>query len=160
MSILYEKDGSEYIKWNSGANTFVMYEDLEKWKKLPIQIQCRFGGLEITENAYLDTGAFWSIINKPTLEMTGIYDPNRNKDQPYRVRGNKLYGYLERMNVLILSDDKWGEDLLINSTFFVTDDHYGPNVIGYNGMLDHIKFALQPSIKVGQDNLFLFAQSG
>ena len=160
MSILYENNGSEYLKWNSGANTFLMYEDLEKWKKIPVQVQCQFGDTGVTEYAFLDTGAFWSTLSKETLEITGMYDSSRKKDQTYWVRRNELYGYLEQMTVFILSDDKWGEDLSVTSTFFVTDEHYGPNVIGYNGMLDHIKFALQPSIKVGQDNLFLFARSG
>jgi len=54
-------------------------------------------------------------------------------------------GYLNRQQFIIQADI--GESILIEGTFFVTEDWNFPVVIGWKGCLERFRFALDPGIK-------------
>jgi hypothetical protein len=63
-----------------------------------------------------------------------------------RVRGTLFRGL-----IALLADG--GEPLEVDATIFISPDWTGPNFIGYQGLLQRIRFAIDP-----ETNLFYFGQ--
>jgi len=62
-------------------------------------------------------------------------------------------GYLIRLPIVLVADE--GESLKMEGNFFVSDDWPSPvTFLGYSGLLDKIRFALDP-----QANDFYFGAS-
>ncbi len=57
--------------------------------------------------------------------------------------------WLQRHRIEFLADD--GQDLEVEATFFIARDWPEPSVLGYTGVLDRIRFAIDP-----QANRFYF----
>jgi hypothetical protein len=62
-----------------------------------------------------------------------------------------FHGRLHRGLITLLADT--GEPLDVPSTVFVTPDWPGPNFLGYQGLLQRIRFAVDP-----ESNLFYFGR--
>ncbi len=60
-------------------------------------------------------------------------------------------GALYRLPVRIHADE--GESLEVEATVFLSPDWPGPNFVGYQGLLQRIRFAVDP-----ETNLFYFGQ--
>ena len=62
-----------------------------------------------------------------------------------------LHGALYRVPLSFSADE--GESLDLEATVFLSPDWTGPNFIGYQGLLQRIRFAVDPDA-----NLFYFGQ--
>lgn len=101
--------------------------------------------------AILDTAAPWCIF-RPTVASPFI----RNLEPvPGRVvlstRFGRVRGSLFRGPVTFIADE--GEPFAVDSTIFISPDWTGPNFLGYQGLLQRIRFAIDP-----ETNLFYFGQ--
>jgi hypothetical protein len=66
-------------------------------------------------------------------------------------RFGRLAGWLERMPLRFPAID--GETLEVQATCFISEDWPGPNVIGWKGCLERIRFGIDPT-----DDSFYFAE--
>lgn len=97
----------------------------------------------------VDTAAPWCVLESALasllVDREGILVPR----QALSSRPGSFTGDLRRSAITLLADE--GDSLTIEATVFVCPDWPGPNVIGYNGLLERIRFAVDPSA-----NLFYF----
>lgn len=159
MSCLFESNSpDQYKRWNTGANLFSLGV-CARPNRQKVSINCRIGEAIFDEMFMIDTGAQWSVLNEQTVKIIDIFDENREKSTTYNTWDGPIKGYLERYSLTFISRPEWGNDLEVEGTFLVTDEWDGPNIIGYGGMLQHMRIALQPDHR-GDNNLFFFAKSG
>mgnify|MGYP001127612634 CR=1 FL=1 len=106
----------------------------------------------VTTQAIVDTGAPWCILHPELAESVGIrahsgYEPSRK----LFVRGISCAGRLHRV-LIGLRGEKLGNDLEVEATVFVPDGEWPhPNFLGLSGLLDRIRFAIDPA-----ENAFYF----
>lgn len=114
-----------------------------------IYVRLLLGERRLPINAQLDTGAAWSILDLETAQSLDLLD----MDGPVtklETRFGRIAGRLARIPVRFVADV--GEPFDTEGTFFVSPDWpYGITFLGYSGMLDTIRFALDP-----QANHFYF----
>ena len=92
--------------------------------------------------AQLDTGAAWSVFDPEVAEAIGVPEPLTD---PIRIdtRFGWRDGHLARVPITLVADD--GESLEVDATIFVcTTWPPGKNFVGYNGLLERIRIALDP----------------
>jgi hypothetical protein len=102
--------------------------------------------------AQLDTGAAWSVMPAQIAREAGV---PLDSDRPVlmNTRLGMKQGYLVRVPLIFVAEQ--GEALYLESSFFVCSDWPGDQVfLGYSGLLDSIRFALDP-----QANDFYFGPS-
>jgi hypothetical protein len=102
--------------------------------------------------AQLDTGAAWSVIPAQIAREAGVpLDSDRPVLMNTRLGIKK--GYLVRAPLIFVAEQ--GEALYLEASFFVCSDWPEDQIfLGYSGLLDSIRFALDP-----QANDFYFGPS-
>lgn len=138
------------------ATGVIHYEDLYPGQEqsarvvLPVIVEGR-----LIVHAVVDTGAPWCIIDPETARQVGAviradYEPDRR----LMVRGTWYEGKLLRMGISLEAEQ--GNSLDIDATVFVPTLPPGdmwphPNFIGLEGLLNRIRFAVDPD-----ENAFYF----
>jgi hypothetical protein len=116
-----------------------------------IFVPVRLGGLDVDVTAMVDTAAPWCVLEG----AVGAIFSDRNailvRRQALSSRLGNYVGDLCRASITLLADE--GDSLTVEATVFVCLDWSGPNVIGYNGLLERIRFAVDPSL-----NTFYFGR--
>jgi len=98
--------------------------------------------------AQLDTGAAWSMLDAEVAEAMDLV--GRGGEQTLiSTRVGRVVGRLEQTDLEILADD--GDSLTIQATVWVSAEWHGGNFLGYAGLLQNIRLAVDPS-----DNSFYF----
>ena len=117
-----------------------------------IYVKLRPAELATTLLAQLDTGSPWSILETEIADAVGLFDAG---GEPKRLisHGLTFEGHLVRVAMLLLADD--GDSLEVDATVFVSRDWPSGNFIGYSGLLESIRIALDP-----QANRFHFGPAG
>lgn len=115
----------------------------ERTAKVFVRIQ--FAGLP-PQLAQLDTGAAYSILDAETADVLG-FEPL--EDLALSTRLGTISGQLGRFPLRLIADE--GESLTVESTFFVSPDWDAGVFLGYSGLLEHLRFAIDP-----RENLFYF----
>lgn len=92
--------------------------------------------------AQVDTGAPWSILNRELAEALGVLDGDGDVIV-ISTRLGLFTGRLERLRVALVADE--GDSTEIDATFFVSRDWFGPNFLGYSGLLDRLRMAIDPA---------------
>ncbi len=118
-----------------------------------VYVKIKLGGLERTLLAQLDTGAAWSVLERDVADELGLLDrvdeEKRRLLTPYGMRE----GHLVRLPFALIADE--GDSLDTEGVFFICGDWpVGLSFLGYSGLLDSIRFALDP-----QANHFYFGSS-
>jgi hypothetical protein len=113
-----------------------------------VYVKVQFGEAEPIL-AQLDTGAAWSILDRESIQLLGS-SLERLGSMRISTRFGTLRGYLAQAPITFPADD--GQALTVTATFFVSEDWPLPlSFLGYSGLLDSIRFALDP-----QANHFYF----
>jgi hypothetical protein len=117
-----------------------------------IYIKVRFADFEDVFLAQLDTGAAWSILTPKLARMLGVTGWGAERII-LSTRFGTLEGHLVRIPITIVAAE--GESLDTDGMFFVSPDWpIDQTFLGYSGLLDSIRFALDP-----QANHFYFGAS-
>jgi hypothetical protein len=101
--------------------------------------------------AVVDTAAPWCIFEP---EVGNLLRQRFSPDQEgivLNTRLGTLKGSLYRIPVALPADE--GQSLEADATVFLSPDWRGPNFIGYQGLLQRIRFAVDP-----EANLFYFGR--
>jgi hypothetical protein len=101
--------------------------------------------------AVVDTGAPWCIF-EPTVaqDLARCFIPLQWQVS-LSTRLGLVRGALYRGMITIPADE--GDSIDVESTVFLSPDWRGPNFIGYQGLLQRIRFAVDP-----EANLFYFGR--
>lgn len=143
MTVLFRKEDSDFYEWSCGS-TRLLTDITENGHPLTISIKCSFGENTGKHYALFDTGARWTVVPESLVEMY----PNtfESLDIPVTLNsrhGNNL-GMLHRCAIRILVDS--GEDLTVEATVLVIPGWNASVVIGYTTLLEHIRWACDPTI--------------
>jgi hypothetical protein len=133
-----------------GRSTFIDKLETvpEPTAKIFVKI-CLDGQFQSSIYAQVDTGAAWSVLDPGIAADFGFLD---RPGQPTILssRLGRCRGVLVRVPIRFLADD--GDPFDTEGTFFVSPDWpEGLNFLGYSGLLDSIRFAVD-----AQANLFYF----
>jgi hypothetical protein len=143
--MLFRQDGTEFAK---GRSRFLDYPpgSPERTSKIFVKIQVE--SFDAVVFAQLDTGAAWSMLDAEVAEILSLLG---GEGEPVTVstRLGKVNGRLERTSLAIVADE--GESISIDATVVVSPDWHAGNFLGYSGLLERVRFALDPS-----DNSFYF----
>ena len=91
--------------------------------------------------AQLDTGATWSVLNAEVAAELLLLDGD---GEPIRLatRHGVVDGRLEEVGLTIVAED--GRSLEVQAVVFVSPEWYDRTFLGYRGLLERIRFALDP----------------
>ena len=132
----------------SGRSGFLDYSpgSPERTPKIFVKIQAE--SIDGALFAQLDTGAAWSVLNAEIAEALSLLG---RKGEPVELstRLGKFKGHLERTSLAIVADE--GESISVEATICVSPDWHAGNFLGYGGLLERVRFALDAS-----DNSFYF----
>ncbi len=106
-------------------------------------------GTAIWQLALVDTGGHFFIPSPDVLasirkDLTDSFD----RTSLMTAQG-RIHGELYRHHLVLIAAE--GEDLDVDATVFVSSEWNGPSIFGYTGMLERIRFAVDP-----ENNLFYF----
>lgn len=115
-------------------------------------VKVSFPGSPETVVAQLDTGAAYSALGVEIADALGLFS---QKGQMARIstRLGTASGQLLRIPVVLIADE--GLSLGIDATFFISPEWKGATFLGYIGLLDRIRIALDSPA-----NFFYFGESG
>ena len=119
---------------------------------LPVAVLCRFGHLD-DQWALLDTAASWSIVGGTTAEELGEHLGATVGTRRISTRHGLLTGELRPVSVSFVANEA-GTDLTIAATCLVIPDWYGPEVLGYSGCLERLRFALDPGAEPDTETFY------
>lgn len=109
-------------------------------------VRFRLSGLEAL--GQVDTGAAWSVITPDMADVLRLFDGDGPAAQ-ISTRHGIVSGKLERVTVTFLASS--GESLDIEATVFVSREWPAGTFIGWNGLLERVRFAVDP-----RENYFYF----
>ena len=106
-----------------------------------VYVRIEFPGLEssIPTLAQLDTGSAWSVLRRDVAEALGVID-GTGETVRMRTAAGILQGRLERVPLVLIADQ--GISLTLQATFFVSSQWRGGTFLGYTGLLDKLRIAL------------------
>ena len=105
-----------------------------------VQIVIR-GEMEIATLARLDPATPWVVLNAELTRTLGL-GANGPETQLQTAAG-RMKGTLERYPILLAAEE--GRSLEIDATLFVCRDWKKGNFLGYAGLLERIRFAIDPA---------------
>ena len=121
------------------AHFFAAFKQADQ--HLVVAVECTLSQLPSTQ-AMLDTAAQWSMLPPHVAEEMG-FRTEPDPDVPrYSTRKGLLHGRIEEVNLAFRAE--LGTDLLKNAPFYICEQWDGPIVIGWNGCLEYLCFALDP----------------
>ncbi|HEX3131925.1 MAG TPA: aspartyl protease family protein [Thermoanaerobaculia bacterium] len=134
--------------FTTGRSRFADHSPAARDSSAKIYVRVAFEeGREVL--AQLDTGAAWSVLAPDLARLLGL---SSLAGDPARMRTplGLMEGQLVRIPFILQADE--GESLRFDGTFFVSEDWPdGMTFLGYSGLLDSVRFAVDP-----QANHFYF----
>ena len=100
--------------------------------------------------AQLDTGAAWSVLDAEVAEEMSLLGGD-GEPMWISTRLGEYDGRLQRTRIDIVADE--GDSLSVDATVWVSADWRRGTFLGYGGLLERIRFAIDPS-----ENAFYFGQ--
>jgi hypothetical protein len=98
--------------------------------------------------AQLDTGASWSVLNTEIAAALGLLTGD-GEVKTISTRIGDYTGRIEEATITIIAQD--GVSLEVDARVFVSPEWPGRTFLGYSGLLERIRFGLDP-----QANHFYF----
>ncbi len=143
--LLYERG---HLSFATGLSRYLDSEERETVPEARIVIRVMSSPASEPFLAVMDTAAPWCVFRPEVVlnHFEPIPDP-----VTLSTRLGVFRGSLHRGLLTLLADT--GEPLEVPSTVFVTPHWPGPNFLGYQGLLQRIRFAVNP-----ESNLFYFGR--
>ncbi len=99
------------------------------------------GKIEINALARLDPATPWVVLNSELTEYLGL---GLNGERTMlRTAVGLMEGTLERYPIVLAAQE--GQSLEIDATIFVCSDWHRGNFLGYAGLLERVRFAVDPA---------------
>ncbi len=141
--MLRYSDGPEF---STGMSSYLDADPRHPSETSRIHVKVEFDGESVL--ALLDTGAAWSVLNAELAQELGLFERD-GESTTISSRAGKIKGKLVRARTTLVADE--GESIEFDSTVFVSRDWPEGNFIGYSGLLERIRFAIDPG-----SNSFVF----
>lgn len=141
-------DGAQFA---TGRTRFLDEDSSAYEGTAKIFIKIEPSNLGFTVLAQLDTGCPWSILKPDIAEIMNLMD-QEGQHEKLNTRFGTVDGQLKRTQITILADD--GESIVVETTVFVPTEWSAGNFLGYGGLLERLRFAVDP-----QQNFFYFGPS-
>ncbi len=93
--------------------------------------------------ALLDTGGHFCVLAPAVASALEEHLAGGLEQATLMTSRGRIHGRLYRHQIDLIADG--GDDLSIEATVLVSPDWLGPSIIGYTGMLDRIRFAVDPA---------------
>jgi hypothetical protein len=130
--------------FTQGRSTFFDHHKDAQEPTAKVFVRVVIGDLDLPVIAQLDTGAAWSVLDPRIASLLGLL----GMDGPPRVmetRFGTITGRLIKVPIRFLADE--GTSFDIEGTFFISPDWQpGLTFLGYSGLLDAVRFALDPQV--------------
>lgn len=91
--------------------------------------------------AQLDTGAAWSLFNVEIADEMGLLGGD-GEVITVSTRSGNVSGRLEEATITIIAQE--GDSLQVTATVLVSAEWHGRTFLGYSGLLERIRFGLDP----------------
>ncbi|MDE0697431.1 MAG: hypothetical protein OXH76_16540 [Boseongicola sp.] len=98
------------------------------------------GAMRIATLARLDPATPWVVLNAELTEALGL--GAQGPDARLRTAAGFMTGTLERYPIVLAAEE--GQSLQIDATIFVCSEWERGNFLGYSGLLERIRFAVDP----------------
>ena len=99
------------------------------------------GDIEIATLARLDPATPWVVLNAELTETLGLGADG--PDAHLQTAAGRMKGTLERYPIVLAAQE--GQSLEIDATLFVCSEWRRGNYLGYTGLLERIRFAIDPA---------------
>jgi hypothetical protein len=99
-------------------------------------------GTPLSFIALLDTGGHYCLLNSAVVDEIRDQLTERISSVELQTAVGKLAGDLYRHRITLIAEA--GKNLDLEATLFVTADWNGPSILGYSGVLDRFRLALDP----------------
>jgi hypothetical protein len=107
-----------------------------------IFIPIRIPGVPGLLTAMVDTAASFCVVEGALAEILNEQHDSILENQALSSRLGRFVGSLCRIPITLHADQ--GQSVTVDSTVFLSSDWTGPTVIGYNGLLERLRFAVDP----------------
>jgi hypothetical protein len=141
MAYLYEKENNHWVNWNGGSNLIYPFYKYAPGETLIIGIECHFPQWSKMGMALLDTGAQYSVVGEEVYAALSQTFQPAGEIIKMSTRRGLIKGVLERIDIRLVADV--GEDLNLETTFFISEEWTGPTVLGFS-TLSQMRMALDP----------------
>jgi hypothetical protein len=119
-------------------------------------IRCRLGAASVDRACLLDTGAAWSVVDRSSVDPASLTASGLRLAIVSRFGVHD--GELCAVDVTIPASH--GAPARIAATFLVVDGWPGPDVLGFHGFLERLRFAVEPAESADGDSWFYFGRAG
>jgi len=130
------------LAFTTGRSRFLDHGREPANRTAKVHVKIAFSGMDEAVFAQLDTGAAWSVLSPDIARKLALPADPENQAIMNTWLGRKV-GSLVRVPFTFLADE--GEELATEGIFFVSPDWpEGLSFLGYSGLLDSIRIALDP----------------
>lgn len=137
-----KRPGEPSSPWATGWAQYWIEHELGP-HMLVVAARCRIVPLELVELALVDTGAQWTLIGGELADVVRPHVADLSDGPRYDTRFGKFATEQGRIEVELIADV--GRDLAVDATVMLAPRWPGPSiVIGYRGLLERIRIALDP----------------
>ena len=127
------------------CTAFTVYRDHDpsgQNEETGIWLDIAADGADVSWITLVDTGAPWCIVKATIADALGL---TTHKEAGLSTRLGVVLGELHRVPVMLLADE--GRPLTVDATVFASAHWTGPNVLGYQGFLERLRFAVDPATR-------------
>jgi len=105
-------------------------------------VRIAVGVPDFVTTAMLDTGSTYSVLDADVAEQFGAFEETDAPSIEMGTRRGVLRGRLIRRPIWLLAET--GESLEVEATFWVSPEWRQGHFLGYAGLLQRIRFGLDP----------------
>ena len=131
--------------WFTNGRSQFLDSNPEAWEPTAkVFVKLRISGLSRVLLAQIDTGAAWSVLSPEIAREAGVavYD---GSPVSLSSRIGQIQGHIVRIPYTLVADE--GESLHSEGSFFIPASWPQRRLfLGYSGLLDSIRFALDPQL--------------
>jgi hypothetical protein len=144
MNNLY-RHNRNIAQWSTGGAYLQFLYEVGP-HKLITGVECEFLAIQTKQMALLDTGSELSLVDSTVYQwffhkQVGLGKPVGTTN--IHTRLGTFAGNLYRVEVGLTAH--WGESLMVEGTFLFCEQWNGPTVLGLQGFLERIRFAIDPN---------------
>lgn len=133
------------VPWNTGGAYLQFLYEVGP-HKLITGVECEFLAIQTKQMALLDTGSELSVVSSEIYELClqkNVVSETSVGTTNIHTRLGTFAGHLYRVEVGLTAH--WGEPLMVEGTFLFCEQWNGPTVLGLQGFLERIRFAIDPN---------------